>query len=228
VAGRAAGASIHGYLPIDPKEVQPMPADAAVSIHSFRSIFNAIPSPCFIVDDDVRILDANPAAVALLGGEKGPILRKRGGEALRCIHAGEIPEGCGHAAVCKDCVVRNSVDEALRGGKPFRKRMIAEIAGPDGTLQVHLLVTAAPFPHEGTTLVFLILEDIDEIVRLQRILPICAWCKKIRDDADYWMNVEEYFKTHQDIDFSHSICGECLDKKFPSKGRPSPGGTAGA
>ncbi len=189
----------------------------AVSILSFRSIFNAIPSPCFIVDKDVRILEANAAAQEALGGGKPFLLRKRAGESLGCIHAGETPLGCGHAAVCKDCVVRNSVGEAFRGGKPFRKSTMAELDGPGGTAQVHLLVTAAPFRHDDKTLVLLILEDVNEIVRLRRILPICAWCKKIRNDADYWMHVEEYFRTHQDIDFSHSICDECFERNFPPR-----------
>lgn len=189
----------------------------AVSVFSFRSIFNAIPSPCFIVDEDVQILDGNAAANELLGGEKSLVLRKRAGESLGCIHSGESPLGCGHAAVCKDCVVRNSVGEAFRGGKPFRKNTMAELAGGNGPVQVHLLVTAAPFRHDGRTLVLLILEDVNEIVRLRRILPICAWCKKIRNDAHYWMHVEEYFRTHQDIDFSHSICDECFEKNFPPR-----------
>ena len=45
-----------------------------------------------------------------------------------------------------------------------------------------------------------------DVQNLRRILPICAWCKKIRDDRQLWHSVEEYISTHSDVDFSHAIC----------------------
>lgn len=50
---------------------------------------------------------------------------------------------------------------------------------------------------------------------LQGILPICAFCKKIRDDDDYWRQVEEYIGSHSDAVFSHAICPGCLKKHYP-------------
>lgn len=44
---------------------------------------------------------------------------------------------------------------------------------------------------------------------LRAILPMCAWCKKIRTDEGYWQEVEQYFLVHQDQAFSHGICPEC-------------------
>ncbi len=52
-----------------------------------------------------------------------------------------------------------------------------------------------------------------DVQNLHRILPICAWCKKIRDDRQLWLSVEEYIATHSDADFSHSICPECAQKQ---------------
>ncbi len=49
---------------------------------------------------------------------------------------------------------------------------------------------------------------------LQGILPICAWCKKVRDDDDYWREVEEYVAAHTDARFSHGICPDCLKTRF--------------
>ncbi len=58
------------------------------------------------------------------------------------------------------------------------------------------------------------LEDaLQNIKQLQGILPICAWCKKIRGDDEYWHNVEDYISSHSDTDFTHGICPECLDKE---------------
>jgi len=52
-----------------------------------------------------------------------------------------------------------------------------------------------------------------DVQNLRRILPICAWCKKIRDDRQLWHSVEEYISTHSDVDFSHAICPECAEKQ---------------
>ena len=48
---------------------------------------------------------------------------------------------------------------------------------------------------------------------LRGILPICAWCRRIRNDEQLWQTTEEYLKAHADVDFSHSICPECADKQ---------------
>jgi hypothetical protein len=48
-----------------------------------------------------------------------------------------------------------------------------------------------------------------QVKRLQGLLPLCAWCKKVRDDKDYWHSVEDYIVKHTDTRFSHSICPDC-------------------
>ncbi len=57
--------------------------------------------------------------------------------------------------------------------------------------------------------------QLDEIKQLRSILPICANCKQIRDEAGYWQQVENYISSHYLADFSHSICPACLDKLYP-------------
>jgi len=54
-----------------------------------------------------------------------------------------------------------------------------------------------------------------EIKELRGILPICSFCKKIRNDKGYWEQIEVYIHNHTDADFSHSICPECLEKNYP-------------
>ena len=58
-------------------------------------------------------------------------------------------------------------------------------------------------------------QALQEIKVLRGILPICARCKKIRDEQGQWHSVESYIKDHTEADFSHLICPECLDKQFP-------------
>ena len=55
-------------------------------------------------------------------------------------------------------------------------------------------------------------EALREVKRLQGLLPICSYCKKVRNEANYWEQVESYFSSHSDLDFTHSICPSCTDK----------------
>jgi CheY-like chemotaxis protein len=55
-----------------------------------------------------------------------------------------------------------------------------------------------------------------EIKELRGILPICASCKKIRDDKGYWTQVEIYISDHSGTEFSHGICPDCAEKLYPS------------
>jgi CheY-like chemotaxis protein len=50
---------------------------------------------------------------------------------------------------------------------------------------------------------------------LSGIIPICSSCKKIRDDAGYWQQVEEYISKHSEAEFSHGICNDCVKKLYP-------------
>jgi len=55
----------------------------------------------------------------------------------------------------------------------------------------------------------------EEVKRLSALLPICASCKKIRDDEGYWQEIESYLHSHSDTRFSHGICPECAKKLYP-------------
>ncbi|PLX48959.1 MAG: hypothetical protein C0613_08735 [Desulfobulbaceae bacterium] len=56
---------------------------------------------------------------------------------------------------------------------------------------------------------------LEEIKTLRGILPICSFCKKIRDDQGYWEQVDVYIHKHAEAEFSHSICPDCLEKHYP-------------
>lgn len=55
-------------------------------------------------------------------------------------------------------------------------------------------------------------EAIASVKTLQGLLPICCYCKKIRDDGNYWHRVESYISGHANVRFSHGICPDCSDK----------------
>jgi sigma-B regulation protein RsbU (phosphoserine phosphatase) len=55
-------------------------------------------------------------------------------------------------------------------------------------------------------------DALAHVKQLRGLLPICAWCKKVRDDKNYWQQLETYVSRHSDAQFSHGICPECYRK----------------
>ncbi len=179
-----------------------------------RSILDAIPSLIFIVDKDTRISDANRAAQRFVGAEAQARLRRLCGEVLHCIHAREEP-GCGKTPFCPDCVVRQCLLAALRGKHSVR-RMAKILVEEQGKIaEVQYMVTTAAFQFAGEEHVLLVLEDVTELVELRRIIPICCSCRRARDDAQFWQDVETYLRNHTGIEFTHGLCPECLKKLYP-------------
>ncbi len=60
-------------------------------------------------------------------------------------------------------------------------------------------------------------DALKEVKVLRGILPICSFCKRIRDDHGYWNQVEVYIKKRSDADFSHSICPTCFEEHYPEE-----------
>ena len=69
-------------------------------------------------------------------------------------------------------------------------------------------------------------EAISRVRQLQGLLPICAYCKRIRDDQNYWTQVESYIAEHLDVRFSHGICPSCLETVLKEEGVHPPAAAA--
>jgi hypothetical protein len=64
------------------------------------------------------------------------------------------------------------------------------------------------------------LEDaLARVQQLQGLLPICAWCRRVRKDQNYWQSVESYVTEHSDARFSHGICPDCREKLGHTSGK---------
>ncbi|HLK35006.1 MAG TPA: response regulator transcription factor [Terriglobales bacterium] len=57
-------------------------------------------------------------------------------------------------------------------------------------------------------------DALSRVKQLHGLLPICSYCKRIRDDRDYWQQVETYMSEHSQATFTHGICPECYEKFF--------------
>jgi CheY-like chemotaxis protein len=104
---------------------------------------------------------------------------------------------------------KQDIVAGLRGGandyitKPFDKtELLARVS--IGTQMVQLQQALTQHVEE-------LKEALISIKQLSGLLPICSYCKKIRDDKNYWQQVETYVGRHTDARFSHSICPQCYE-----------------
>ena len=62
---------------------------------------------------------------------------------------------------------------------------------------------------------------LDQVRTLSGLLPVCAWCHKLRSDLGYWQHVDEYLQDHTDLELTHGICPDCMRSHFPHTRRAS-------
>lgn len=127
-----------------------------------RMLFDAMPMPVFVVDQDVTLLEYNTAAARLLAKGSQEWLGHRAGDALHCRHSTDVPKGCGHGPACLDCVLRQSVRAASRGGRVTRRLGPMELKIKGKATHLHLRVTCHPFNYERHSLILLILEGVGD------------------------------------------------------------------
>ena len=187
----------------------------ALSGFNFRTVIDTVTTALFILDEDARILDANTSAAKLVNKKDDIILKRLCGDALDCIHAGEGPDGCGTTDFCPDCVVRSSVVDSCQGKTIIRKRADFQVQKQNKPARCVFLISASPLIHQGTPLSILSMEDITEVMFLKELIPICAECKKVRKDDDYWETIEHYLNRQYGAKMSHGICPDCIRKLYP-------------
>ncbi len=94
----------------------------------------------------------------------------------------------------KERELKIAIEMALYSAKVNAERRQAEIAREKTIIQLQ--------------------EALDKIKTLSGLIPICASCKKIRDDKGYWNQIESYIEMHSEALFSHSVCPDCAEKLY--------------
>jgi len=113
--------------------------------------------------------------------------------------------------------------------KPFEERQLRT--------NIEMALYKSRLERERARLTKELQEALTTIKTLSGLLPICAWCKSVRDDSGYWMRVEQYVEEHSHATFSHSVCPECASRYFgpemtgaqnlaPGENQPPPGAPA--
>jgi PAS domain S-box-containing protein len=106
---------------------------------------------------------------------------------------------------------------AKGGAIPILKTVVSvTLAGRKHLLESFLDITdRKEAEEEQERLIQKLRQALAEVQTLSGLLPICASCKKIRDDQGYWQQIEEYIQEHSNAEFSHSVCPDCAKKLYP-------------
>jgi len=118
----------------------------------------------------------------------------------------------------QDITQRKESEQALRAARDKLEERVkertAELTKANEQLRMQIIERKRA-ETELAKLVVELQEALSKVKTLSGLLPICASCKKIRDDQGYWTQVEVYVRQHSDADFTHSICPECAAKLYP-------------
>lgn len=178
-----------------------------------KVLFDTIPAWVFVLDSECRVNAVNQAARDFTQCNEGDAHLGRHGNVIGCAHHREDPRGCGYSRHCITCIIRNSALEAIQGNATHRtKGKLDFLTGK----ALNVFVSSAPFDYEGQMFAVTIIEDISLIVKLEGLIPICASCKKIRDDKGYWNRIEMYIEAHSEVEFTHDICPDCIERLYPT------------
>ncbi len=166
-----------------------------------------------VIDAQGRIVDLNPATQSIIGlftnqaiGQSASGVLAHWKELIPTFQVGtetqvEVRVGEEEAAHCYD--VRLSPLRDRHGQLTGQLVVLRDI-----TIRRRLEEERAALIHE--------LQDaLVNVKTLSGLLPICAHCKKIRDDQGYWHSVEGYMREHSDVTFSHGLCPDCARQFYP-------------
>ncbi|MBI5483242.1 MAG: response regulator [Deltaproteobacteria bacterium] len=95
------------------------------------------------------------------------------------------------------------------------RRLVEELRQINAELEERVTDRTAQLNQRATDLE----TALSQVKKLEGIIPICMYCKKIRNDEEAWQNMEHYISEHSDAEFSHGICPVCFEKNFGKQGQ---------
>ncbi|NLS95049.1 MAG: HAMP domain-containing histidine kinase [Planctomycetaceae bacterium] len=134
--------------------------------HLFRAIVDAVPNPVAILNDLRQVVVANCTLLTLLEIEEAEIRGKRPGEILRCIHAGEGPDGCGTGTHCRVCGAVAAILECQQTKTQADNECRLTAQTSAGSKALDLRVTVSPLCLDSREFTLIVLEDIAKEKRL--------------------------------------------------------------
>ena len=137
------------------------------------AIFDNAPLIMLLVDEDRRVRRANKMALEYTRREHDEILGLRSGEALRCIHADDHPDGCGYGHDCQNCIIKDTVLDTFKTGESHRRvGTLLNVDAEDNAVPLHVLCSTTQISFAGKNLVLVCLEDVTDIKQTEYDLRI--------------------------------------------------------
>ena len=225
-------ARIHRDLPLGPgrsctlQRHLPCPELLSITLHHVQPdrtmvssqaevILASLGDPCTIIDRNFSVIYENATAQKLWGSNCGKncytIYHSRQSRCESC-HAEEVfTDGKIH---------KNEKLVRANGGEQYVEITSAPLKDATGKIiavvNITHDVTARTMTEKSKEHLLRELQaSLSQTKRLNGLLPICSYCKKIKDDSGAWQQLESYLRSHAEVEFSHGICPECGEKHHP-------------
>jgi PAS domain-containing protein len=189
-------------------------AALAVSEARQRLVLGQLPALIWTTDSDLRFTSSAGAGLAGLNSRPNQVV----GMSLYEYFQTDDPE-FGPIAAARRALTGEAVSyDIVWSGRAFQS-LVEPFLDPlgriSGVIGIALDITERKAAeHEREQLIGQLQEALASIKTLRGLVPICAACKKIRDDSGYWNQLESYLHTHTEAEFSHGICPECTQQLY--------------
>ncbi|MCI5212390.1 MAG: PAS domain S-box protein, partial [Candidatus Electrothrix sp. ATG2] len=155
-----------------------------------------------VITEKGNILDANSALGKMLGYPTSELVGMKKTDLVTPEERGEVKS------------------KILSGSETPYESCCLRKDGSNFPIEIHTKM----FSYQGRQVLVTAIRDItkqrkaeEEIRILRKILPICSFCKNIRNDEGYYEQIEAYIHKHSGVDFSHTICPSCMEQHYPEE-----------
>jgi PAS domain-containing protein len=204
------------------KDLQERNLELGLELERYINIFESLPVPILLLDSDRSVRNVNHAATQLFLGDHPPgAWYYRSGEKpssafLTDLFPGfhtELDAFLGSKEGRRECQWTSAPKGVATTFRVILSRMLDLPHHFAGTLVIlDDLTERMQVAQERERLIGELTTALADVRQLTGLLPICSWCKKIRDDQGYWGQIESYLSSHSGVVFSHGVCPECAQK----------------
>ncbi|MBU1739931.1 MAG: PAS domain S-box protein, partial [Proteobacteria bacterium] len=210
---------------IDIDELKNIEEQLKTSEQKFAAAFKSSPAIVSLSSlDEGRFLDVNKNFLKVLGYTREEVIGRTSAELAIWAHPGDRQRVL--AAMTEGEVRDIEVQIRTKSGdvRDFSwSAGIVQMEGGQALLTSAVDVTDRKrTQRERDRLIVELQEALERVKTLRGLIPICAQCKKIRDDQGYWHQVETYVRDHSEAEFSHGICPDCMTKLYPEHRNDGP------
>jgi len=185
----------------------------------YRDLFDRVPVGLYRTRPDGAVIDANPALAHMLGYPDVESLLQ---VSVTSVHTTPEQREREHALLEQQEAIHGMELQLRRadGSSIWAQDHVRAVRDADGNVQHYEgslvdITQRKEAEEERERLIGELQKALSEVKTLSGLLPICASCKRIRDDQGYWRQVEEYVRDHTQAEFTHSICPDCMKRLYP-------------